>query len=399
MTTRPNRASTSRRRVSSGRTPRTDDTAITVSLSSGITTWRSNRAGSGPRLQHPAERREAIFGGLLGADPHAQLGGEPLLGALELEHLAHQDLGRIARLEIARDEQRPWPLAVLLAACGPSQPETPGGTAPASIAGERPNLVLIIIDTLRADRLGCYGYSGQTSPELDALAADGVRFERVIAPTSWTRPSIGALLTGHHPRTLGLYREKAEILADRFTTLAELLRDNGYTTVGMTANPHINSSYNFDQGFATYLDSHVLFPFMNPGRGREELQQVTGPLRPRAVRRRPGDGAGDRRQLPGYLQINIMEVHEYNRGANTLTRSRVSGTVPRHGRTPTTTRRYARRRTTSASSSPASPPCRGGRTRCSSSPAITAKGSMITRGCCARSSTASSCTNRKSRCR
>jgi arylsulfatase A-like enzyme len=66
-------------------------------------------------------------------------------------------------------------------------------------------VVLIIIDTLRADVLGCYGSALDTLPEIDAFAARGVRFENVFAPTSWTRPSIGAMLTGRYPRSLGIY--------------------------------------------------------------------------------------------------------------------------------------------------------------------------------------------------
>jgi arylsulfatase A-like enzyme len=216
-----------------------------------------------------------------------------------------------------------FPPAVLVAcllsstACGP--PRAGSGNAPGG--GARPNVLLIIVDTLRADRLGCYGSPGNTTPEIDALAAEGVRFERVIAPASWTRPSIGALLTGQHPRTLGLYREEDEILADRFTTLAEALRDRGYATFGMTANPHINRAYNFDQGFGTYLDSHVLFPFMNPADARANYNKST--VRPARelfeVALAAARGVTDR---PVYLQINIMEVHEYNRGPRTLTGER-----------------------------------------------------------------------------
>jgi arylsulfatase A-like enzyme len=216
---------------------------------------------------------------------------------------------------------------LLLAGCGPPQTDPTAGAAapstdteaPSPLPAGRPNVVLIIIDTLRADRLGCYGFPQQTSPELDALAGDGVRFAQVIAPSSWTRPSIGALLTGHHPRTLGLYRERSQILADRFTTLAEILRDNGYRTAGMTANPHINSSYNFAQGFATYVDSHVLFLFMNPADERQNYNK--SPVR--SARELFTGALAMAREMtvrPGYLQINLMEVHEYNRGVNTLTR-------------------------------------------------------------------------------
>jgi arylsulfatase A-like enzyme len=61
-----------------------------------------------------------------------------------------------------------------------------------------PNIVLIVIDTLRADKLGCYGYPASTSAPIDALAARGVRFERVISQCSWTRPSIGSILTSRY---------------------------------------------------------------------------------------------------------------------------------------------------------------------------------------------------------
>ncbi|NEO24303.1 sulfatase-like hydrolase/transferase, partial [Moorena sp. SIO4A5] len=55
------------------------------------------------------------------------------------------------------------------------------------------------------DKLGCYGFDRETSPEIDAIAAAGMRFDRVVAQASWTRPSIGSLLTSRYPRSLGLY--------------------------------------------------------------------------------------------------------------------------------------------------------------------------------------------------
>jgi len=113
-------------------------------------------------------------------------------------------------------------------------------------APDRPNIVLIIIDNLRADRLGAYGFPAPTSPELDAYGRKGVRFERVVAQSTWTRPSIGSMLTSLHPRTLGLYREEGEMLGGEFTTLAEALKQNGYWTAGATANPNINAYFNFD---------------------------------------------------------------------------------------------------------------------------------------------------------
>ncbi|MBW2255428.1 MAG: sulfatase-like hydrolase/transferase, partial [Deltaproteobacteria bacterium] len=77
------------------------------------------------------------------------------------------------------------------------------GSRPAS----RPNVVLVVIDTLRADHLGAWGYDRPTSPELDRLAASGVRFSRFFSNSSWTRPSMAVVLTGHYGRTVGVYEE------------------------------------------------------------------------------------------------------------------------------------------------------------------------------------------------
>ena len=78
------------------------------------------------------------------------------------------------------------------------------GTAPRAVGHAPPaaqdvNVVLYIIDTLRADRLGCYGYPRPTSPAVDRLAREGVLFERAIAPSSWTRPAVASILTGEDP--------------------------------------------------------------------------------------------------------------------------------------------------------------------------------------------------------
>jgi len=179
----------------------------------------------------------------------------------------------------------------------------------------RPNVVLIIIDTLRADALGAYDPAASgISPELDDLAARGVRLGRVTAQCSWTRPSIGSLLTSRYPRTLGLYRESFDVLPDSATTLAEALRASGYETVGITANPNINGVFRFDQGFDRHVDSTVVWDFMQPGAGQRRrsrrarladsgavLEEMTEYARSRASRGPRG---------PVYMQITLMDVHE-----------------------------------------------------------------------------------------
>jgi hypothetical protein len=171
-----------------------------------------------------------------------------------------------------------------------------------------PNLVLVIIDTLRADKLHSYGFPRPTSPELDALAKSGVRFARVIAPSPWTRPSMASLLTSLYPRSVGIYKEPRHILDGRFVTLPEILREHGYQTLGATANPNINSSYNFHQGFDAYLDSHVLWPWMPAEEGKKRgyenplwtSRQIFDALL-ESIARDP--------EVPTCVQACIMEVH------------------------------------------------------------------------------------------
>jgi arylsulfatase A-like enzyme len=113
--------------------------------------------------------------------------------------------------------------------------------------GDRPNLLLVVVDTLRADHLGCYGYGRPTSPVLDALAARGVLFERAYAQSSWTKPSTASLLTGRTPTEHQTLSEAAR-LPDAELTAAERLRAHDYWTVMLSGNPWITPEYGFDQG-------------------------------------------------------------------------------------------------------------------------------------------------------
>lgn len=96
-----------------------------------------------------------------------------------------------------------------------------------------PNVIVIIVDTLRADHLSSYGYERNTSPFMDRLAAEGVRFETAIAPSSWTQPSHASLLTGRYT-----YEHQAELtpLDDTYPTIGEVMQANGYRTAGFSAN-------------------------------------------------------------------------------------------------------------------------------------------------------------------
>jgi hypothetical protein len=117
-----------------------------------------------------------------------------------------------------------------------------------------PNIVFIVMDTLRGDRLSCYGYGKQTTPNLDRLASRGVLFERAYATSSWTWPSTASMLTGLLPEEHGVIRADQNYLRDELTVLPEILQRQGYTTAAFVGNPLIAPGKNFDQGFE-YFES------------------------------------------------------------------------------------------------------------------------------------------------
>jgi len=118
---------------------------------------------------------------------------------------------------------------------------------------ERPNVVLVVVDTLRADRLSCYGHAAPTSPRLDALAARGTRFERAFASAPWTIPGTASVLTGLSPPEHGLGTSRSYYLVDAVETLAEAFQRAGFTTAAFAGNPLIAPARGFDQGFEHFV--------------------------------------------------------------------------------------------------------------------------------------------------
>lgn len=213
--------------------------------------------------------------------------------------------------------------AAFALAGGCSKPDADGPPGVLPDAGP-PNVVVLILDTLRADYLGCYGGDAALTPELDALAQRGVQFDRVAAQSPWTRPSIGSFLTSAYPRTLGIYDERVEVVPDRFTTLAEALKAAGYRTFGITSNPHLNALFNFQQGFDEYIDTNVVYTFMKKQQEQKLFKksavQAAKELYDRGLDFIKKDSGG-----PCYLQILVMDVHEWCRGQFALTRGGFKG--------------------------------------------------------------------------
>ncbi|MEM7307976.1 MAG: sulfatase, partial [Planctomycetota bacterium] len=175
----------------------------------------------------------------------------------------------------------------------PPPPPPRGGRAPALLgvaAGgahdrARPrNVVLIGIDSLRWDRLGCYGARREISPHIDELAASGCRFERAYTSAPWTMPAVATVLTGQYPSMHGVIRPE-HALSDDTQTLAEILSDAGYSTSGVISNRLVGERAGFAQGFERFHEGHAIDHAYISTEGVtdvavEELRRLAGEERP-----------------------------------------------------------------------------------------------------------------------
>ena len=114
------------------------------------------------------------------------------------------------------------------------------------------NVVFVLIDTLRADHLSCYGYERETTPTLDRLAETGIRFDNHVAQSSWTKSSMASLWTGTYPVTNEILRY-SQAIPEKATLPAELFREAGYRTAGIYRNGWLGHEFGFQQGFEKYL--------------------------------------------------------------------------------------------------------------------------------------------------
>jgi choline-sulfatase len=122
------------------------------------------------------------------------------------------------------------------------------------------NVLLITIDTLRADRLGGFGYPLETSPAIDALAERSVVFENAQVQSAWTLPSLASLMTSLHTSTHGAWSFDSR-LDESFTTLAEQLRGAGYATFGVASHVFLDDRYGLQQGFEAF-DTELVTDFV-----------------------------------------------------------------------------------------------------------------------------------------
>ena len=181
-------------------------------------------------------------------------------GAFVWHHIGSADglrleSGSIVELETRippGDPAEAMPPEVLTAGFGTLVLERRRSIARTVARADRPNLILIVMDTLRADRMSCYGYERPTTPNLDALAERGLLFEHAISAASWTWPATASLLTGLPADEHGVISNDSCTLALDLQTVAEPLQLRGFTTAAFSCNPLIAADRNFDQGFELF---------------------------------------------------------------------------------------------------------------------------------------------------
>jgi arylsulfatase A-like enzyme len=190
----------------------------------------------------------------------------------------------------------------------PSRPE--GSVEEIEKLRERGDLsvLFILVDTLRADRLGIYGYSRPTTPNLDALGRSGIVFTQVLSQSSWTKTSMASLWTATFPANNGIVRYSDGLPAEAVLP-AERFREAGYRTAGIWRNGWVAPNFGFDQGFEFYV---------NPRPGRERARLQRGNPSAAIVQGNDEDVATSAFEFIDnygrdrfFLYLHLMDLHQY----------------------------------------------------------------------------------------
>lgn len=138
------------------------------------------------------------------------------------------------------------------------------------------HIILISIDTCRADYLSCYGFNKKTTPNIDAFAKEGVLFERCISPVPLTLPAHSSILTGTNPVNHGVHDNLDYTLAPENITLAERFKEHGFTTGAIVSTFVLNRKFEMNQGFDTYDDTfrNPIESFIETERRGDEASQI-----------------------------------------------------------------------------------------------------------------------------
>lgn len=190
---------------------------------------------------------------------------------------------------------------LLLASCD----RAPASGGQPEVAARRPNVLVLLIDAFRADRVSAYGHPEKLTPTIDEIAAEGVLLEQAFAVAPWTLPSVASLFTSYYPSVHGATDYRAAsmaartggvsvaVLHDHFETLAEVLQREGYATAAVSANVFVQPQFGFGQGFdafrSDFVANHVPGTLVNEA----ALAWLDG---------RPAD-------RPFFLYLHYMDVH------------------------------------------------------------------------------------------
>ena len=159
---------------------------------------------------------------------------------------------------------------------------------------ERPtNVVLVVIDSLRADHLSCYGHERPTTPEIDALAAVSVRYANAFSQAPWTTPSIGSLLSSQYPTVLGI-RHALSPLPEGLVLLPEVLQANGIATGAVVSHSFTSAKWGFSQGFDSFDESNI-----------KDYEGITSP----GVSARAIQFLDQHRDRPFFLFLHYFDPH------------------------------------------------------------------------------------------
>ena len=180
---------------------------------------------------------------------------------------------------------------VFLGSCKSGAPPTP----------RRLNVLLVTVDTLRADRLGCYGYSGIETPNLDQVARHGVLFENASAPAPLTAPSHASMMTGVYPAVHKVRNTGGFVLSPSQPTLAKILQDQGWDTAAFIGSSVLKKRFGLNQGFATYDDE---MPAATGGSAEAEPERRAEEVVDRAAK-----WLGSQSGKPFFLWVHVYDPH------------------------------------------------------------------------------------------
>ena len=169
------------------------------------------------------------------------------------------------------------------------------------------NVLFILLDTLRADRLTPYGYERETSPHLAALADEGVRFDRHLAQSSWTKASMASMWTGLYPMRAGITRFD-QVIPEEAELPAERLSEAGFDTVGLYRNGWVSPNFGFGQGFDIYVKpaGRPMAPSV-----RRQNPTISGSFTDEDVLYSAMEYLRVNGRDRWFLYLHLMDIHEY----------------------------------------------------------------------------------------